>query len=61
MNTALITLKILGTTTKKFTCLGNQTPGICVPLVHVIPFYVQHAKLTLTSSLDLSSSDSRKQ
>jgi hypothetical protein len=58
MNIVSIMMKILGTTTKKFTCLGNQTPGICAPLVHVLPFYVQNVKPTLTSSLELSSSDS---
>ena len=46
---------------KKFTCLGNQAPGIYLPLVHVIPFYVLHARPILTSSLDLSCSDSSKQ
>ena len=54
-------LKILGTITKIFTCPGNQLPGICASLVHVIPLYVRCAKPTLTSLLNLSCSYSRKQ
>ena len=54
-------LKILGNTTKIITCPGNQLSGICATLVHVIPLYALCAKPTLTSLLNLSCSDSRKQ